>query len=149
MEPILQGSQYIFRTQLKPFTLDFSSLPTRVSVSPNPITILKHKTRKQNQVEIKQEILANTPLVWPRPSNKAFPLTYFSKNTKPLHPYKLVSSNGSLIALTSSELWPSKDRPQNALRAPWRLLGTGWPQMMDGLCGQNKGVTRVHPLIWS
>ena len=60
MEPILKGSQYIFQTQLKPFTLDFSSLPTRVSVSPTPITILKHKTRKQNQVEIKQEIFKST-----------------------------------------------------------------------------------------
>ncbi len=58
-----------------------------------------------------------------------------------------VAFDSSSIALTSSELWPSKDRPQNALRAPWRLLGTRWPQMMDGLCGQKKGVTRVHPPI--
>ena len=49
------------------------------------------------------------------------------------------------ISLTSSELQPSEDRPSNALRAPWRLLSTGWPQKMDDLCGWNKGVTRVHP----
>ena len=41
----------------------------------------------------------------------------------------------SLIALTSSELWPSEDQPQNALRAPWRLLVMGWPRMIDALHG--------------
>ena len=56
-----------------------------------------------------------------------------------------VAFDSSSIARTSSELWPSKDWPQNALREPWRLLGTGWPRMTDGLRGWKKGMTRVHP----
>ena len=61
----------------------------------------------------------------------------------------LVAFDVSLIALMSSELRPSEDQPQNALRAPWSLLGMGWPRMMDGLHDQKKGVTRVHPPIRS
>ena len=63
---------------------------------------------------------------------------------RPQHHYP-IAFHSSSISLMSSKLWPSKDRPRNTLRAPWRLLGTGWPQMMDGLCDQNKGVTWVHP----
>ena len=55
-----------------------------------------------------------------------------------------VAFDSSCIALTSSDLWPLEDRPQNALREPQGLLDTGFPRMMDGLHGQNKGVTRVH-----
>ena len=57
------------------------------------------------------------------------------------HPIKF---NISSISLTSFELWPSEDRPQNTLKEPWGLLSTGWPQTMDGLHGWNKGITRVH-----
>ena len=46
-----------------------------------------------------------------------------------------VAFNSSSIALTTSKLWPSEDRPQNALREPWGLLGTGCLRTMDGLHG--------------
>ena len=56
-----------------------------------------------------------------------------------------VAFDSSSIALTSFKLWPLEDQPQNALREPWGLLGTGWLRTMDGLRGWNKNLTRVHP----
>ena len=59
--------------------------------------------------------------------------------------HHLVTFDSLSIALTSSELWPSEDQPQNTLREPWGLLSTKWPRMMDSLRGRNNSVTRVHP----
>ena len=67
---------------------------------------------------------------------------------RPQHDCTIVF-NVSLIAPMSSKLWPSEDRPQYALRAPWRLFSKGWPWMMKALWNWNKGVTRVQPPIWS
>ena len=63
---------------------------------------------------------------------------------RPQHEYH-VAFDVSSIALTSSELRLLEDQPRYALRAPWRLLGTGWPRMMDGLCAWKKGMNRVYP----
>ena len=87
-------------------------------------------------------ILASSEIAVPNP-NRMWSLKneiiYFR-----LQHHRLVAFDSSSIALTSSKLWPSEDQPQYTLRAPWRLISTGWSWMMDGHCGQNKGVTRVH-----
>ena len=88
-------------------------------------------------------VLASSEIIVPNPKGMwslKNEIGYFRSQHH--HPIKL---NSSSIVLMSSKLWPSEDQPRNTLRAPWRLLGTGWPQMMDGLCGWNKGMTRVHP----
>ena len=87
-------------------------------------------------------VLASSEIDVPNP-NKMWSLENEIGYFRPCHEY-ILEFDILLIALTSSELWPSEDWPRNALRAPWRLLGTGWPQTMDGLHGRNKGVTRVH-----
>ena len=88
-------------------------------------------------------VLASSEIAVPNPNGMLYlenEIGYF----RPQH-HRLVAFDSLSIVLTSSKLWPSKDRPRNALRAPWRLLGTGWPRTMDGLRGWNKSVTRVHP----
>ena len=92
-------------------------------------------------------VLSSSKIAMPNP-NEMWSLKNEIGYFRPQH-HHLVAFNSSLIALMNSKLWPSKDRPRNALRAPWRLLGSGWPRMTDGLRGWNKGVTRVHPPTWS
>ena len=88
-------------------------------------------------------VLASRKIIVPNPNGMwslENEIVYF--RTWHDHP---VAFNGSSIALTTSELWPSEDWPQNALREPWGLLGTRWPRTMDGLRVWNKSVNRVHP----
>ena len=71
----------------------------------------------------KLRVLASSEIIVPNPNEMRSlknEIGYF----RPQH-HHLVTFNNSSIALTSSELWPLKDRPQNALREPWGLLGTG------------------------
>ena len=49
----------------------------------------------------------------------------------------------TLILPMSSELQPSKDRPWDTVREPWRLFSMGWSRMIEALNGQNKGVSKV------
>ena len=93
------------------------------------------------------QVLASSEIVVLNP-NGMWSLKNEIRYFRPQHHHPIAFDSSS-IALTSSELWPSEDWPQNALRAPWRLLDTGWPQTMDGLRGWNKGVTRVHLPTWS
>jgi len=88
-------------------------------------------------------VLASSKIIVPNP-NGMWSLKNKIGYFRPQHHHPIAFNNSS-IALTSSELWPSKDQPQNALREPWGLLGTGWPRMMDGLRGWNKSVNRVQP----
>ena len=92
-------------------------------------------------------VLASSEITVPNP-NGMWPLKNEICHFRSQHHHPIAFDSSSII-LMSSQLWPSKDRPRNALRAPWRLLGMGWPRMTDGLYGWNKGVTRVHPTTWS
>ena len=90
-------------------------------------------------------VLALSEIIVPNP-NGMWSLKNEINYFRPQH-HCLVEFNISSIALTSSELRPSKDRPRYALRAPWRLFSTGWPRTMEALHGWKKGVARVHPPI--
>ena len=92
-------------------------------------------------------VLASSEIAVPNP-NGIWSLKNEIYYFRPQHHHS-VKFDSSLIAFTSLELWTLKDWPWNALKAPWRLLGIGWPWTMDGLHGWNKGVTKVHPPIWS
>ena len=50
--------------------------------------------------------------------------------------HRPVAFDSSLIALTSFELWPSEDRPRNALRAPWYgvVVDDGWSLWLEQGC---------------
>ena len=91
-------------------------------------------------------VLASSEITVQNP-NRMWSLKNKTNYFRPQH-HRLVAFDSSLIALTSFKLWPSEDRPQNALREPWGLLGTGWPRTMDGLRCWNNSVTRVHPPTW-
>ena len=88
-------------------------------------------------------VLASSKIIVPNP-NRMWSLKNEIGYFRPQHHHP-VAFNSSSIALMSSELWPSEDKPWNALREPWGLLGMGWLRTMDGLRVWNKGVTRVHP----
>lgn len=87
-------------------------------------------------------VLASSEIIVPNP-NKMWYLENEIGYFRPPHDHT-IEFDISSIAPMSFELRSSKDVPWNALRAPWRLFGTGWSWMMEALCGQKKGVTRVH-----
>ena len=78
-------------------------------------------------------VLVSSEIIVPNP-NEMWSLKNEIVYFRPQHHHP-IEFNVSSIALMSSELRPSEDRPQNALRAPWRLLGTGWPRTMEDLHG--------------
>ena len=87
-------------------------------------------------------VLASSEITVPNP-NRMWSLKNEIGYFMPQHHHPVAFNNSSIV-LMSFELWPLKDRPQNALREPWGLLDTGWPRMMDGLHGRKKCVTRFQ-----
>ena len=78
-------------------------------------------------------VLASSEIAAPNPNGMWFlknEIGYFRAR----HDH-LVVFDISLIAPKISELQTSEDWPRYTLRAPWRLLGTGWPWTMEALCG--------------
>ena len=91
-------------------------------------------------------VLASSEIAMPNP-NRMWSLKNEIGYFRYRH-HRPIEFDVSLIALTSSKLWPSKDWPRNTLRAPWRLLSTGWPRMMDALRA-NLSIQKVHSsTIW-
>ena len=109
------------------------------NLTPRSMVSELHSGAPMNWVTL--QILASSEIVVPNP-NGMWSLKNEIGHFRSQHHHP-VAFDSSSIVLTSSQLWPSEDRPWYILREPWRLFGTGWPQTMEALCGWNKGVTRV------